>query len=236
MKVLITGTSSGIGFGLAKYYLDKGHEVIGISRTENQELINHQYFNHIQMDLSDFLQQKEALPKKLNHLYEVDLVVLNAGILSPIKDMKEVELDDFKSVMDINVWANKILLDIVCEIIDSVKQVVAISSGASVFGNRGWNAYSISKAALNMLIKLYANENPDIHFSAIAPGLVDTQMQDYICSLEKDKRYPSVERLKAAKGTKDMPLPVEAAPMLAEAFVEALRCESGSYIDVRDMF
>lgn len=235
MNILITGTSSGIGFGLAKYYLDKNYQVIGVSRTINHELERHNTFQHIQLDLSNFEFQKQKLGTALSSFQSLDLVVLNAGVLPPIKDMKDVGIDVFKRVMDVNVWANKVLIDLLYNKIEELKQIVAISSGASKFGNRGWNAYSISKAALNMLVKLYAKEYKLTHFSAIAPGLVDTGMQDYIYTLKKDERFPSVDRLQAAKGTPSMPEPERAAPILAESFVKALSYESGSYLDVREM-
>lgn len=38
MKIFITGTSPGIGLGLAKKYLEDGHDVFGLSRNQNEEL------------------------------------------------------------------------------------------------------------------------------------------------------------------------------------------------------
>ena len=87
----------------------------------------------------------------------------------------------------------------------TIDQVIAISSGASQSGSRGWNGYSLSKAALNMLVKLYAGERPETHFTSLAPGLIDTAMQDYLTNLPEDSRYAPLEVLKAAKGTPKMP-------------------------------
>ncbi len=62
-----------------------------------------------------------------------------------------------------------------------VRQVIMVSSGATVLGNKGWGAYALSKAGLNMLARLYDHEFPDTHISALAPGLIDTAMMDYLC-------------------------------------------------------
>ena len=43
--------------------------------------------------------------------------------------------------MDVNVWTNKVLIDVLFEQLDSIDQIVAISSGATGSGARGWNAY-----------------------------------------------------------------------------------------------
>jgi NAD(P)-dependent dehydrogenase (short-subunit alcohol dehydrogenase family) len=235
MNILITGTTSGLGLGLSTYYLEKGYTVFGISRSTHKELTEYKNYKHLEQDIANFESLENRLFDFIKNIEKLDLVVLNAGILPGIKDMKETSLESLKQVMDVNLWANKILIDALVKAIPSIEQVVAISSGASVFGNRGWNGYSISKAALNMLIKLYARENPGIHFCALAPGLIDSNMQDYIYSLEKDNRFPSIDRLQSAKGTDVMPSPIKAASLLADGFKKVRNYESGSYQDIREI-
>jgi benzil reductase ((S)-benzoin forming) len=146
-----------------------------------------------------------------------------------------LHVTEIRQVMDINVWSNKVLIDLMYSNLKHISQIVAISSGAAIYGNRGWNSYSLSKAALNMLISLYANEQPDTHFSAIAPGLIDTGMQEYIASLDHDRRFPTIENLKKARGTSQMPKPDEAAKLLARVAELATLRESGIFLDVREM-
>lgn len=235
MKLLITGTSSGFGFALAKYYLKEGNIVYGISRKENRELMSYPNFKYLSQDISDFGTLTKNLSSFLKDTSFLDLVVLNAGILNEIKDLKDTSLDEIKQVMDVNVWANKVIIDTLSSELEEIKQVVAISSGASVSGSRGWNAYSLSKATLNMLISLYAKEHTKTHFCALAPGLIDTAMQDYIFNLPKEKEYPTVTRLKNVKASNQMPKPAEAAKTNAEAIIKAKNYESGSFLDIRNM-
>ncbi|TVR70384.1 MAG: SDR family NAD(P)-dependent oxidoreductase [Marinilabiliales bacterium] len=235
MHILITGTSRGLGEGLALHYLDRGDKVFGISRNDNRGLEKHQNFKFLPLDLSDFDGIRNKLPGFLVEAGHIDIAILNAGVLGEIKDMGECSLDEIERVMDINVWANKVLIDTMYENLERISQVVAVSSGAAVLGNRGWNAYSISKAALNMMIKLYAREREETHFSAIAPGLIDSAMQDYIYSLADDPRFPSLRRLKDAKSGGEMPSAGEAAETLAKAVIKAHNEESGSFIDVREI-
>jgi len=54
MIVFITGTSSGLGFGLAKHYLETGHKVYGISRKMNEELNSYSNFHFLVQDISRF--------------------------------------------------------------------------------------------------------------------------------------------------------------------------------------
>jgi len=232
---LITGVSSGLGHGLAKACLDRGTKVYGLSRRTPPDLSGRPGFVFASMDLTRFEAVPPALDKLLAGVKSLHMVVLNAGVLGDIEDLADTPLDKVKQVMDINLWANKAILDHLFKRGVAIKQVVAISSGAAVSGARGRNAYSLSKAALNMMMELYAAERQDTHFSALAPGLVDTAMQDYVRDLPDDSRYPTVQRLKRARGTPDMPFPDELAPRLLDAFRRVLREESGSFHDLRAM-
>ena len=70
MKVLITGTSRGIGKAIAELFLDKGDTVIGIDRAE--KTITSASYSHIKVDVCD----KDALPA----IDGVDILINNAGV------------------------------------------------------------------------------------------------------------------------------------------------------------
>ena len=67
---------------------------------------------------------------KVKHL---DLVILNAGVFGKMSCIKDVSLEEVQKTMDINLWGNKLLLEWLLKHL-SVKQVIAISSGAAVNG------------------------------------------------------------------------------------------------------
>lgn len=231
--VFITGVSSGIGHGIAKTYLRMGWKVLGVSRRHPQDLVGAFCFE--KLDLTDFEQIEACLKRLLNGIKQLDLVILNAGMLGQVRDMRACDLAYCKKVMDTNVWSNKVVLDCLYRQLDIIKQVIAISSGASQSGNRGWNAYSLSKSSLNMLVKLYANECQDTHFTAFAPGLVDTAMQDYLCALPVTEQHPSLAALHAARGTDVMPDP-ETFGLKMPRVVEQLQSyTSGDFVDIRKM-
>lgn len=233
--ILITGVSSGIGKALALHYLNHGAQVFGLSRRAPADFGGLPHFAFRTVDLARFETIVPAVSELLRDVARLDLVVLNAGVLGTIADMGEADLDAMRQVMDVNLWSNKPVLDAAFARGRIVDQVVAISSGASVSGARGWNAYAISKAALNMMMKLYASERPETHFSALAPGLSDTAMQEAMRSLADDPRFPTVDRLKRAAGTVDMPPPDELAPRLAEAIRALLKRKSGEFYDLRTL-
>lgn len=221
--------------GIAKVAINSGAHLWAMNRQYPKWL---QCNAKLQFESADFAVLNK-LPEKLNNLLkgcsDLDLVILNSGMICKIKDMQETSMDEIQNLMNVNTWANKVLLDTLFALKIPIKQVVGISSGASVNGNRGWNAYSLSKSTLNMLIKLYADEVKDTHFTALAPGLIDSPMQDYLCGLPEDDRYQPLKILKSAKGTQRMPDSERAGKIIWEAIPKLLNYPSGSYVDVREM-
>lgn len=69
MKVLISGSSSGIGLKTAQYFLDKGHEVVGLDLLPSN--INHSHYSHYVCDIS----KEESLPE----LDDIEIIFNNAG-------------------------------------------------------------------------------------------------------------------------------------------------------------
>lgn len=234
-SILITGVSSGIGRGLALHYLSQGDLVFGLSRRAPADFGGMPGFAFRAVDLSALDTIAPAVEDLLRDVARLDLAILNAGVLGTIGDLSESDVKAMRAVMDVNLWANKPVLDAACGRGRRLDQVVAISSGASVSGARGWNAYALSKAALNMLMALYAAERPETHFSALAPGLADTAMQAAMRALPEDPRFATVERLKKSAGTSDMPDPEDLAPRLAEAFRTLGSRQSGRFWDVRSL-
>ena len=232
--VFITGVSSGLGYGLAYKFIKLGYKVFGCSRRTPNELID-QGLNFCCLDLEQQSESQEQFSQWIQEVASFDFVFLNAGVLGEIKDMQECRMNYLKRIMEINVWSNKWIMDELFSGGRLVEQLIAISSGASLSGSRGWNGYSLSKAALNMLIKLYAGENPKTHFIALAPGLIDTAMQDYLTAIPSDPRYAPIEVLKAAKGTDRMPTGMVCAEKIISALPKLRDFESGSYADIRKL-
>jgi NAD(P)-dependent dehydrogenase (short-subunit alcohol dehydrogenase family) len=228
---LVTGTSSGLGHGLAGYLHRQGWQVYGCSR-RGCDIAG---VRDVRIDLADHDRIAAALTALLDDAPRLDLVVLNAGILGEIRDLTQTPLADLQRVMDINVWANKIVLDWLHAWQRPLGQVVLVSSGAAVLGNRGWGGYALSKATLNMLARLYAQEFPATHICALAPGRIDTPMMDYLCSEADAERFPALQRLRQARGTASMPDAATAAQRLIEVLPAVRERPSGDFVDIREI-
>ncbi len=228
-QILITGIGSGLGAALAKAYLERGDKVYAIGREFPKQFDHYNHFFFFPYNLSQtFLINSDIQPFIRNHSF--DIVILNAGVLGEIATLGQTDLSAIKDVMELNVWANKELIDTLGSYA-TVKQIVGISSGAAVNGSKGWGAYSLSKSALNMLLKIYAKELPQIHFTALAPGVIKTPMTDHIIEKVDDEKFPSAKKLKEGY----IQTPEEAAKNLLFVIPKLLDYESGSFVDIREM-
>ena len=228
-NIFITGNSRGLGLGLSRHYLEQGQQVYSLSRSDCP--LQHPNLHHSTQDLAKL----DGIGDRLQSLLpdSLDLVILNAGILGEINDLADTSLQQTHTIMDVNVWANKVIIDWLIQHQIRVKQLIIISSGASINGNRGWGVYSISKASVNMMAQLYAQEMPDTHITAYAPGLVHTQMQDYLCHDVDTSKFSSIAHLVKAYNTAAMPDIDSAAEQIANSFAHCLTLKSGSFADIR---
>jgi len=183
MIAYITGTSSGIGKAIALKLLKKGHQVVGLSRTCTINEIN---YNHVTIDLSDL----NALSKFEFPSNNSDDIILinNAGVIGPIKPIWYHVEQEIIQVNTVNVIAPQILSNkFVNKFVHSSQnyQKINISSGAGKNSIDAWSTYCASKAAIDLFSVTIAQElasrnHRNWHVFSIAPGVVDTKMQNEI--------------------------------------------------------
>ncbi len=190
---IITGTSKGIGHALANAFLQNQYAVIGIARTNNIENPNYTF---IPFDLADWEQIKN-INLSLSDAEEI-ILFNNAGRIGEIVPFKESALEDVKSTMDLNVMAVMALCHKVLNLKKAQQKltIINISSGAGRSNIPSWTAYCTSKAAVdhfssNLQAELASDETVKIY--SLAPGVVDTEMQNEIRSANPDK-FPMHER------------------------------------------
>jgi NAD(P)-dependent dehydrogenase (short-subunit alcohol dehydrogenase family) len=227
MKVIITGTSSGLGKSLAKKFSELGHETIGISRSNSKET------NYICDFSSDENIKNTFIELASNNLGQsIDYLFLNAGILGDIEKAAKIKNKNLQESLQINLFANKLIIDTFLNFEIEVKNIIAISSGASIKAYDGWLSYCLSKAALNQLIRCYAIENTNINFLSLAPGIIQTKMQDQIIKNPSEK-FSSIKKFKDLYGKN--PSSKEIANKIIKNLDVLTNQKSGSFFDLRDI-
>ena len=178
-NIIITGTSSGIGFELVNIFSKKNHRVLALSR-DNSKLreLKLDGVDAIDFDLNhnDYGKINEFLKKD----EKIDILINNAGYLVN-KPFKETTLEDFQMVYSTNVFSVAMLIKNTIDFMESGSNVLNISSIGGIQGSLkfpGLSAYSSSKGALNILTEMLAEEYKDrgIHFNSLALGSVQTKM------------------------------------------------------------
>src|SRR5579872_663480 len=115
-NVIITGSSRGIGNALARLMLQKGCRVFGISRSAPENCVRRENYHHCSVDLADTSGATERLTDFLfrrHGLRRVERLFLNAGLFGErIAPANAVAFSEMEYVMKVNVWANKLLLDL----------------------------------------------------------------------------------------------------------------------------
>jgi NAD(P)-dependent dehydrogenase (short-subunit alcohol dehydrogenase family) len=232
---MITGVHRGLGAALAGAHMEQGDSVAGLSRKPPPSLQEEENFRFHAVDLSDLTSLGRNMERICADVGKVDLVYLNAGVLGELKRIEESSLEEMQQVMNVNVWANKVILDTLFRVGSDPEQVIAISSGAAIYGSSGWGAYSMSKSALNSLIRVVAGEHPGCHFCALAPGLVGTRMLESIFDREPNPDFPADEKLRRSRDEGLVQSPGAAAGRIAGILDRLRTVPSGEYVDLRSL-
>ena len=193
-KIIITGTSSGIGFELVKIFAQEKNIVLALSR-DNSKLrsLNLDGVDAIDFDINN--PDEKKLTKFLGSFQVIDVLINNAGYLVN-KPFEETTLSDFKNTYLTNVFSVAMLIKSTIGHMREGSNVVNISSIGGVQGSvkfPGLSAYSSSKGALNILTEMLAEEYKDkkIHFNSLALGSVQTKMLE--------KAFPGFQASTSAK-------------------------------------
>lgn len=167
MKILISGTSKGIGKAIAEKFLACNHEVVGMDILESS--IHHPNYTHIQKDI-----RSDDLPV----LKDINIIIANAGVFDE-EDAISVNLQGTINFVE-TYFLEK-----------NVKSILFITSSSARNGAE-FPRYSASKGGLLAYMKYLANRLAPlgIAVNSLSPGGVMTASNDNIIS--DKKKYEAV--------------------------------------------
>ena len=183
---IVTGSTSGIGIGIARLYAAEGAKVVICGRREEK---GQAVVESIQQDGGEAsyhfmdITVTESIEKLMADTAEkygkIDILVNNAGMsaMDKIYDYKE---EDFKKIMDLNVTA---VFNCSRAVVNYMREngggvILNTSSMVSIYGQPSGCGYPASKFAVNGLTKSLARElgKDNIRVNAVAPGVTLTDM------------------------------------------------------------
>ena len=180
-NIVITGTSRGIGFELAKQFAENGHQVLALSRnTKPLSAINHENITALSVDISNNDDLNKVTDFIKSTWGKVDILINNAGKLIN-KPFTEISSEDFLEVYKVNVFGVAEITKLMIPFLPKGSHVVTISSIGGIQGSLkfpGLAAYSSAKGAVITLSELLAEEYKErqIAFNVLALGAVQTEM------------------------------------------------------------
>lgn len=192
---VVTGSSKGIGKGIASELAKNGYAVVMNSRqprTEVREAVAEVggYGNpvlYIQGDISRAQDRQMIVERIMDEFGRIDLLVNNAGVGPKVRgDLLAVTEESMDFVFGINIYGTFFLTQLVAKEMIKTKQkyqglspvIINISSMSAYTSSTSRGEYCISKAGVSMMTKLFADRlaGENILVYEIRPGIIDTDM------------------------------------------------------------
>ena len=223
---VVTGASRGLGAGLVERFRERGVRVGACARSmavsDDDDLLARP------VDVTDAAAVTAFAGEVAGRLGPIDLWVNNAGLLAPMGPVRDLDAGEVAEHVAVN------LLGVLHGSQVFVRHVrarggegvlVNITSGAALRAYEGWGPYCASKAGVERLTEVIALEegNSGVRAYAIAPGVVDTDMQAMIRSSSTDD-FPARDRFVELKEREAFNSPAFVADrLLAIAFDPSAR-------------
>eukprot|EP00980_Cylindrotheca_fusiformis_P030005 scaffold24174_cov117-Cylindrotheca_fusiformis.AAC.6 len=234
LVIVITGASKGLGAGIAETYLQKGHKVGLCARSSKPSFEVTDSADRCLYQAVDVC-NPEAVQSFLDSVVakfgSIDLWINNAGIIGPIQSIRNTNYEDFDKNIQINLGGvfhgtKAFINHFRSQTTLKEATLVNISSGAAVKGYAGWGAYCSSKGAVDRLTECAFMEEKEsapgnFRAYAIAPGVIDTDMQSIIRSSSKED-FPMIDKFLEMKESDSFNTP----PFVAEN-IEKMALEEG---------
>ena len=184
---IITGAGKGIGKAVAIAYAKQGMSVCCIARTLSDIVSTVNEIREsggnamaISCDVTNYENVKEAMQKAYERYGGIDLVLVNAGTDTEKLPIDELDIAEWKRVMDVNLngafYTVKAAIPYLKR--NGSGKIITIGSGMGHKGRADDSAYSCSKAGLWMLTRILAQELSEYRISVneLIPGPVITDM------------------------------------------------------------
>jgi NAD(P)-dependent dehydrogenase (short-subunit alcohol dehydrogenase family) len=178
---IITGGSQGLGLALTRELTARGWRIVTDARHGDDladAVAGIDDAVGIVGDVADPAHRR-ALVAEAERQGGLDLLVNNASTLgpTPLRRLDELTPDDLRQVVETNLVAPLALTQEALPLLDAAKgTILNVSSDAAVEGYEGWGGYGASKAALEQLSRVLANERPHLRVLWVDPGDMRTQM------------------------------------------------------------
>ena len=200
-SAIISGASQGLGFAVAKHFVEEGAHVMICARNADQlneareKLLKIANGNSkvlaMPADISKTEDVHAMVAVTLKEIGHLDILVANAGIYGPKGQIESIDWEEWSQSIDINLKGTVIQCR---EVLSHFKQnrrgkIIILSGGGATKPMPFLSAYAASKAAVVRFAETLAEEVKDfnIDVNTVAPGALNTRLLDEILEAGPEK-------------------------------------------------
>jgi len=192
--MVVTGTSKGIGLGIAEHFALRGYRVAGCSRSPAS--LDLENYNHALVDVGDEKQVREWVRSIKRSYGRIDVLVCNAGLAPAAMLMLETSSEILEPLLRTNIAGNYYVCREIAKVmlLQRSGRIITVSSMAVALHEEGTSAYSASKSAVVEMTKIMAKELAafGITCNVMAPSMF---MTDAVDALGKEVVARALDKL-----------------------------------------
>lgn len=202
---LVTGASRGLGAAIAKRYAAEGAQVVLVARTVGGlEAVDDAIraaggqATLVPADLADPTRIDQLAVAVAQRFGRLDILVGNAAMAGALGPVAQSDPKMWRRVIDLNLLAGQRLIvafDALLRASDAGRAIF-VTSGVARAVVPYFSAYAVSKAGLEMLVRLYAAETAAktrVRVNLVDPGILRTAMRAAAFPGEDPQRHPPPE-------------------------------------------
>ena len=201
---LITGASRGIGAAVAVRFASEGAHLVLAARTVGGlEEIDDAVraiggsATLVPVDLRDFIKIDELAARLCERWGRLDILVGNAAEFGVFSPLGHIDPKTWAEVVDLNLTANWRLIRAMDPLLRAAPagRAIFVTSRVARRAFPYWGPYAVSKAALEMLVKIYAGEvaKTRARVNLLDPGMVRTRLRARAFPGEDPRKVPPPE-------------------------------------------
>ncbi|CAN5676364.1 SDR family oxidoreductase [soil metagenome] len=215
--VVITGASRGLGAGLASRFAEHG-TALGLCARHEPVAPAGSRAVCAAVDVTDATAVAAFADDVTEALGPIDLWVNNAGVLEPLGPQRDHDPSEVDRALLANIGGvangTRAFTRLARSGPSGRRVLVNVSSGASRSVYEGWSIYGATKAAVDHFTEIVAAEEPGVACHAVAPGVIETDMQARIRATD-EATFPAVGRFRQIHADRSANAPAWVADHLA---------------------
>lgn len=190
MKIVVTGSSTGIGRALTERLIAHGHQVWGLARSDQGEFAaqhTHAFFAS-RCDVAAWTQVVDATAAIARAWGTVDALVACAGVQGEVGAALSADPERWSATVRANLDGTYFAIRALAPHFTPPPQrtkIVCFSGGGATKPRANFSAYGVAKTAVVRLVETIADEARDrpLDINAIAPGAINTRLTDEVLAL-----------------------------------------------------